>query len=75
MNAIRTFQMPVNGALTVIVPEEFRNTMCEIIVLPSVQNEVSGVHTTKPINEILSAFTGTAKYPQTVLGETDMYEQ
>lgn len=72
MTAFRTFQRPQNGSLTVIVPEEFRNTICEVIVLPNEQTQ-----TAPPSSEaaILAAFTGTAPFPHAELGEADVYEQ
>lgn len=72
MTAFRTFQRPQNGSLTVIVPEEFRNTLCEVIVLPNEQTQPA-----PPSSEakILAAFTKTAAFPQIELGEADVYEQ
>ncbi|MCU0427849.1 MAG: hypothetical protein MUF71_19730 [Candidatus Kapabacteria bacterium] len=77
MTAFRVFQRPQNGSLTVIVPEELRNTLCEIIVLPNEQMRYEQMQFTPSSSptEVLAAYTGTAPFPHTDLGATEIYEQ
>lgn len=71
MNAVRVFQQATERTITLIVPEEFRNAMCEVIVLRAERDAIGQI----TANDILADFTGTAAYPLTDIGETEVYEQ
>lgn len=71
MEALKLIQSTADGILKIEVPEHFRNTQLEVIVIP-----LQSAPATNPSEAIsVEKYFGTAKYPQTETNKLDVYNQ
>ena len=71
MEALKLIQYTTDGTLRIEVPEHFKNTQLEIIVIPLKLES----KTNFPEAASVEKYFGTAKYPQTETNKTDVYNQ
>jgi len=71
MEALKFIQSTQNGILQILVPDNFNNTLLEVVVTPLKDKTVSA----KERFQSVKRYFGTAKFPNTVVNKYDAYNQ
>ena len=71
MEALKVIQSTQDGILRIEVPEHFKNTQLEVIIIPIVEKETPKSNHLQSIKK----YFGTAKFPNTKVNKYDVYNQ